>query len=143
MGKILILLITMLFVSFSQAGIGGCIAEQSTLTCKSYSSTTSTSTSTSKNLVAGPDQQAQVEDIQPEPFEFSVCQAAIALNTEAGKFVAIYDADSSSLRSWINVNGKDISIVKEAFITKSEALTLTYQNPNQPQSYYKFICAVN
>ena len=137
MAKIISLIVLVTFSISAQAGIGGCIAEQSVFTCHSFYHSVN-----SKSVNKGPSGQALVEDIQPEPFEFSVCQASVVFDTSAGKFVAVYDADSSTVRSWINKDGKDNSIVKEALVNKSESLVLNYQNSAQDQSSVQFVCVV-
>lgn len=72
--------------------------------------------------VAGPSGTAPVQDIQPEPFDPSDCEASVVLYTEVGKFVATYVQNYGTVRAWVDSGNKETLLVDDAHMDNSSVM---------------------
>lgn len=74
--------------------------------------------------IGGPSGVSSIQDIQPEPFDPSECEASVVLYTVAGKFVATYSENQGTVRAWIDdTEGKETSLLAEAPLTASQPVS--------------------
>lgn len=62
-------------------------------------------------IVIGPENTAQLQDRQPEPYDPSLCQASAVLYSYIGKVVVTYDLNSKSVSGFVaSAAGQESSI---------------------------------
>lgn len=79
--------------------------------------------------VEGPSGSGKTENVQPEPFDPSECQASLALFTDVGRFIAVYDERSETLHAFLEADGKTTILMDHAQMTSNSELAAEIQTP--------------